>query len=133
MERNRIFSKELTSIVTADSNMNALEWFVEQMPGGCFIYRREKPYEILYVNQAVCDIYGCDTVEEFRELTGNSFEGMVYKDDFPEIQDSIESQIEEEDNENKMDYVDYRIPRKDGELRWVIGCLNSMVLIPLWH
>ena len=78
MERNKIFGQELSSIGKGEHDMSALEWFAEQMPGGCFIYREEEPYEILYVNQAVCDIYGCDTVEEFREFVGNSFRGMVY-------------------------------------------------------
>ncbi len=119
MERNKIFGQELSSIGKGEHDMSALEWFAEQMPGGCFIYREEEPYEILYVNQAVCDIYGCDTVEEFREFVGNSFRGMVYPEDFDLIQESIENQIAEEENANKMDYVDYRIPRKDGEIRWV--------------
>lgn len=119
MERNRNFGAELSDIAVAGENMTALEWFAEKMPGGCFIYREEPPYELLYVNQAAVKIYGCESVEEFREFTGNSFKGMVYKDDFDSIQSSIERQINEENNENKLDYVDYRIPRKDGEFRWV--------------
>ena len=99
MERNRNFGAELSDIAVAGGNMTALEWFAEQMPGGCFIYREEPPYEILYVNQAAVKIYGCKSVEEFREFTGNSFKGMVYKDDFDSIQSSIERQINEENNE----------------------------------
>ena len=119
MERNRTFEEELENIDAKEYDMSALEWFAEQMPGGCFIYREEPPYEILYVNKAVCDIYGCETVEEFREFVGNSFKGMVHPDDFDTIQKSIDDQIQEKDNAKKLDYVDYRIPRKDGQIRWV--------------
>lgn len=119
MDRNRSFSKELTNIASSNKDMSALEWFAEQMPGGCFIYREEEPYEILYVNHAACEIYGCKTVEEFREFTGNSFKGMIYEEDYDLVQSTIDDQISRKDNENKLDYVDYRIPRKDGEIRWV--------------
>ena len=119
MERNRTFEEELENIDSKEHDMSALQWFAEQMPGGCFIYREEPPYEILYVNKAVCDIYGCETVEEFREFVGNSFKGMVHPDDFDTIQKSIDDQIQEKDNAKKLDYVDYRIPRKDGQIRWV--------------
>ena len=58
-------------------------------------------------------------MEEFREFVGNSFKGMVHPDDFDTIQKSIDDQIQEKDNAKKLDYVDYRIPRKDGQIRWV--------------
>ncbi|MBR3561060.1 MAG: response regulator [Oscillospiraceae bacterium] len=44
--------------------------------------------------------------------------GMVYTEDFGAIQSSIDEQIADSANEN-FDYVEYRIVRKDGELRWL--------------
>ena len=95
-----------------------LEWLAEQMPGGFFIYSADKSQEILYVNEATCRMFGCDTVSEFKELTGYTFRGMVHPEDFDGIQTSIEEQIADPINHN-MDYVVYRIVRKDGAVRWV--------------
>ena len=70
--------------------------------------------ELLYVNQSTCDIFGCDTVEELREFTGNTFRGMVHPEDYEQIQDSIDEQIAKPTNRRNIDYVVYRIIRKDG-------------------
>lgn len=95
-----------------------LNWFSEHVPGGFFIYSAAEPFKILYVNSEVLNIYGCANVDEFRELTGYTFRGMVHPDDFATIQASIEEQIANPDNEN-LDHVEYRITRKDGEIRWI--------------
>jgi len=95
-----------------------LERIGGQIPGGFFVYRAEEPLELLYVNDNVLHIFGCNSPEEFRELTGNTFRGMVYADDFATIQSSIDEQIADSANEN-FDYVEYRIVRKDGEIRWL--------------
>ena len=42
---------------------------------------------------------------------------MVYPEDYPGISKSIIRQINE--NKNHYDYVEYRIRRRDGQLRWV--------------
>ena len=96
----------------------AIEWLAEQMPGGFFIYSADESQQIIYVNQAACRIFGCETEEEFRELTHDTFEGMVYPEDYEKIQSSIDEQIGDGDNLN-MDFVVYRIVRKDGSVRWV--------------
>ena len=87
------------------------------MPGGFFIYKAEKPNELLYANEAVFSIFGCDGLDDFKELTGFTFEGMLHPEDYNEITDSINEQIS--DNEDNIDYVEYRIVRKDGSVRWV--------------
>ena len=95
-----------------------LTWFAEHVPGGFFIYSAKPPFTVLYVNTEVLNIYGCENLDEFKELTGYTFAGMVYPKDFIQIQASIEEQIANPDNE-KLDHVEYRITRKDGEIRWV--------------
>ena len=119
MQRNRVISDEIMTSIPTKEGMNATEWLAEQMPGGFFIYRADESMELLYVNQATCDIYGCETVDEFRKFTGNTFRGMVHPDDFESIQDSIDEQIAQPSNRRSMDYVAYRITRKDGTVRWV--------------
>jgi len=119
MQRNITISDKLMSTIPTQEGMTAVQWLAEQMPGGFFIYRADDKMELLYVNQSTCDIYGCDTVEEFRALTGNTFRGMVHPDDYDSIQTSIDEQIANESNRRNMDYVVYRIIRKDGSVRWV--------------
>ena len=95
-----------------------LKWVAEQVPGGFFVYSAKEPYELFYANSAVLDIYGCKNLDEFRELTGYTFKGMVYPEDFDAIQESIEEQIADPDND-RLDHVEYRITRKDGQIRWI--------------
>lgn len=92
--------------------------FVEQMPGGFFVYRANGNEEILHVNKALLGIFGCESFEEFARLTGNSFRGMVHADDLDRVEKSIAVQVAE--NNGKLDYVEYRINHKDGAEHWVV-------------
>ena len=87
------------------------------MPGGFFIYQAEEPGALLYANKPVFDIFGCDGPEEFRQLTGYTFSGMVHPEDYRKVSESISEQIRV--NDEHMDYAEYRIIRKDGAVRWV--------------
>ena len=87
------------------------------MPGGFFIYKAEEPEELIYANKPVFDIFGCADLNEFKELTGFTFRGMVRPDDYDSITASIVQQIDT--SEDQMDYAEYRITRKDGRIRWV--------------
>ena len=87
------------------------------MPGGFFIYKAEQPEELLYANRAVFNIYGCADLEEFRAHTGFTFRGMVHPEDYEKISESIARQTKT--RTDWMDYAEYRIIRKDGDIRWV--------------
>lgn len=94
-----------------------LEQLMDNLPGGFFVYRADDSEEILYVNDVALDIFGCGDIDEFKELTGYTFKGMVHPDDLEAVENSITNQIAESDK--KLDYVEYRIIRKDGSIRWV--------------
>ena len=100
-----------------DFTIPIVEEIGRHMPGGFFIYKAEEPEELLYANQALLNIYGCENLDEFRELTGYTFNGMVHPDDYSNIKESIGEQIAV--NDDGLDYVEYRIIRKDGSIRWV--------------
>ena len=89
----------------------------QDMPGGFFIYKADENEEIVFVNEVVFDIFGCSNEEEFRQLTGNTFRGMVYPEDYESIEESINKQIT--DNKHRLDFVEYRIKRLDRNIRWV--------------
>ena len=94
-----------------------LRQLTEWMPGGFFIYRADGDEELLYANEALLRLFLCDSMEELRALTGNSFRGIVHPEDLEAVEKSIEEQIAH--SQYDLDYVEYRIVRKDGQTRWV--------------
>lgn len=91
--------------------------FMDEIPGGFLIYHAGDDERIIYANKGLLRIFQCDTLEEFRALTGNSFRGMVHPEDLDEVEKSILTQIKE--RQGNLDYVEYRVIRKDGEIRWI--------------
>ena len=106
-----------SEFVLNEQTLSVINELGSHMPGGFFIYRAEQPEELLYANKPVFDIYGCRDLEEFKQLTGYTFRGMVHPEDYERISASIDEQISA--NEDHMDYAEYRIIRKDGSIRWV--------------
>lgn len=94
--------------------------------GGFFEYEAQGEGKLKGVSQSVAYMFGCDTVEEFREYVGNSFIGMVHPEDRKRVEYEINSQIFS--SEWNMDYIEYRIVRKDGKVRYVYdyGHLEEM-------
>lgn len=91
--------------------------FMDEMPGGFFIYRADQAEQIVYANKAVLRIFQCNNMKEFQTLTGNSFKGIVYAEDLDAVEQSIKEQIAS--SRYDLDYVEYRILRKDGSIRWI--------------
>ena len=100
-----------------EDTLTVVEEIGKHMPGGFFIYRAQGNEELIYANHVVMDIFGCRDIEEFRELTGFTFRGMIHPDDYDNVRASIDKQIQSSDS--NLDYVEYRIIRKDGSVRWV--------------
>ena len=95
------------------------------MSDAFFIYRAIEDERILYANPAVMELFGCETMTELMELVRCSFRGMVHPEDLARVEWEITNQIRSSDS--NMDYVQYRIIRKDGEIRWVddVGHLEA--------
>ena len=91
--------------------------FMDEMPGGFLIYQANESEKILYTNKALIRMFQCCTRQDFRELTGNSFRGIVHPDDLESVEQSIAEQIAA--SQYDLDYVEYRIIRKDGQIRWI--------------
>ncbi|MBQ9383732.1 MAG: GGDEF and EAL domain-containing protein [Ruminiclostridium sp.] len=87
------------------------------LPGGFFIYRADEKEEILFAEENVIRLFGCDSISDLREYTHNSFQGMVHPDDLNKIQNEIKSQTMNADK--RHDYVRYRIITKDGRTRYI--------------
>ena len=87
------------------------------LPGGFFVYRATGAEELCFADQNVLGLYGCDTLDEFRALTGNSFRGMVHPEDLDRVESEIYSQTFH--SGDRHDYVHYRICTKDGAVKFV--------------
>ncbi len=105
------------SFALTEQTLSIIEEIGGHMPGGFFIYRAEEPEELIYANKPVFEIFGCADLEEFKALTGFTFRGMVHPGDYHSISASIVDQIET--SEDLMDHAEYRIIRKNGDVRWV--------------
>ncbi|MCI8566733.1 MAG: response regulator [Lachnospiraceae bacterium] len=105
----------ITSLLSGqDSPVRTL---IDQMPGGFLVYRADGQEEIIYANAALQQLFGCRSLDEFRAWTGNSFHGVVHPDDLEAVEESIRQQIA--DSQYDLDYVEYRIIPKHGDIRWI--------------
>lgn len=109
-----MFSKQF---ILNKESLPVIEQFGEHMPGGFLIYKADDTEELLYANQAVCSIYGCRDLEDFRKYTGFTFRGMVHPDDYEWVSTAIRNTVNE--SRYDLDLMEYRIIRKDGETRWI--------------
>lgn len=94
-----------------------LRQFINEVPGGFFIYHADGDEEIIYANDAMCRILECSSLEEFRQVTGNSFRGLVHPDELEDVEKSIWVQIQ--NSQYDLDRVEYRTITKNGAIRWI--------------
>lgn len=94
-----------------------LQHMPEHLPGGILVYRDDKREEILYANSWLISMMGCSSFEDFLELTGGTFANLVHPDDRDEVSRDIREQIA--GSRSKLDFVNYRVIRKDGSIRRV--------------
>lgn len=66
---------EHTQFEINDETLPIVEEIGSHMPGGFFIYKAQAPEELLYVNRAVLDIFGCETT--FWEMLSSSPKAAV--------------------------------------------------------
>lgn len=109
--------REETLLQLDENTVPIVERISERMPGGFFIYHADGNEELIFTNNALLRIFGCDTLDEFKELTGYTFRGMVHPEDLEMVEKSITNQIASSCYD--LDYVEYRIIQKDGSVRWV--------------
>ena len=87
------------------------------MPGGFFVYDVHGDDGICYADPNVLELFGCRNIEELRDLSDNSFIGMVYPDD----RERLKNTVREYNVNIRMphNYIRYRILTKQGTYRYV--------------
>lgn len=114
---NKMHDRRRALNVNTEDVLKRVEAVAEFLPGGFFIYRADEKEELITVNTELLRLFDCETEEEFREFTGNSFKGMVHPDDLNLVESDISDQIKKE---HDIDHVRYRIVCKDGTQKHVI-------------
>ena len=108
---------EQSPLILSEQAFPIIEQITAGMPGGFFIYHADGEERLTYANQALIRMYGCDNLEDFQAYTGYTFPGMVHPEDLDEVEESVRNQIGAGGSD--LDYVEYRIVRKDGAIRWI--------------
>lgn len=111
------FKAEGNPLILSEETFPIIEQITTGMPGGFFIYHADDDEKLIYANKALIEIFGCKDLEEFKQHTGFTFRGMVHPEDREGTLQSIRSQIFY--NKDNLDYVEYRIIRKNGDIRWM--------------
>ncbi len=115
---NKIWPVNGVSLIKGNPNDSfGVDSILSMIPGGFLIYADNETEKILSVNEMLLDIFECETVEEFTELTQGSFAGMVHPEDYSEVRRAIMVQISS--NDRNMDFVKYRIITKKGNVKYV--------------
>lgn len=108
----------------ADSNRSQLGFKLNDisnnLPGAFFIYKADRNDEqILYANNEMIKLTGCDDLDDFYEFSGKHFNGLVHPDDYEKVEKKIWEQISFENNQIN-DYVSYRLAVKNSGYRNVL-------------
>ena len=111
-------TKGISLIKPSNKSSFDISNIISMMPGGFFVYINDETERIILANEALLDIFECNTMDEFIELTGNSFRGLVHKDDYERVDAEIKSQIA--NSVKNYDQVKYRIVTKNGKVKNVI-------------
>ncbi len=122
-ETARDFKRSTAELQSAREEMDEL---LMRMPGGLFRYRAsDEPGKDTfdYVSPGLVQMLGCENEEDFRVLTGNTFQGFVHPDD----REHVLAEIRKQSAATGSDKVTYRIISKNGEVRWLEDWGNLIV------
>ena len=81
------------------------------LPGALLIYRDNENEDIIFASDEIARIFECDSTDDFMRFTGGSFATIVYPEDIEEVEQVIQSHV---NNFVGYDYVTYRIITKNG-------------------
>lgn len=94
------------------------------IPGAFLVYKAHGGEEILFANDDLVRLFGCESLDEFLGLVQSSFKHLVHPDDIERVEAEIWSQIGAQQSEDGGaeyfdDYVEYRIVTKSGAVKRV--------------
>ena len=96
--------------------LSELSAFAEFIPGGFLAYNSDDG-RILFVNDRMLALSGCDTHEDFHALSNGTFQGLVHAEDLEAVQTSIAEQSRS--NSGNFSQVEFRVVLKNGKTVWL--------------
>lgn len=87
----------------------------ENVPGGVVVHLPGDG-KILFANDELIDIFGCQNLSDFMRLTGGTFAGLMHPDDRDRVRQELDAQMTLDDVGHK-DFVNYRIVTKQGTVK----------------
>lgn len=97
----------------------ALHEVSENLPGAFLIYKADKNDDtMLYANNEMVRLAGCETQEEFMNFCGGRFRNLIRADERERVEASIWEQIDSQ-RDFCNDYVQFHFATKDGSYRQV--------------
>lgn len=97
----------------------ALHEVSENLPGAFLIYKADKNDDtMLYANNEMVRLAGCETQEEFMNFCGGRFRNLIRADERERVEASIWEQIDSQ-RDVCNDYVQFHFATKDGSYRQV--------------
>ena len=112
-----IRTKVAQTIALASTNRRLRFNYLEYLPGGVFVYKADGDEEILFANKKTLEIFECSNYHEFLQLTGGTFKGLVYDEDYEKTNQSIWKQINNYEANKNMDHVIYRVKTAKGNIK----------------
>lgn len=88
------------------------------LPGGILIYRADDAErEILFANDYLVNLLGCQSYEDFLAYTKSSYKNFIYHVDFTEAEKAIKVQRQKRESDpDKSLVLNYRVKTKNGKL-----------------
>ena len=115
-DREMIKAKIAGAIKNAEFLHKVALNYMEYVPGGVILFRI-KTGKILYVNARALDIFECNDIKRFREVTGKNFRNVILQEDFDGVNKEIVEQIESGSLTTKQ--VTYRVRTVKGIVKRV--------------
>ena len=108
-----------------DEKRQKIAQMLANMSDGFFVYNAAHDEKIVFANPPVIRMFGCKNIYDFREHVDHSFKGFVYEEDLKRVEWEIVQQ--QKSSDRNLDFIRYRIKRKDGEIRWIedVGYLET--------
>lgn len=95
----------------------ALHEVSENLPGAFLIYKADKNDDtMLYANNEMVRLAGCDTLEDFMNFCGGRFKNLIRADERERVETSIWEQIDSK-RDVCNDYVQFHFATKGGAYR----------------
>ncbi len=91
-----------------------IEIMLQHLPGGMVICHQESGHPAKWVSNSFCQMLGYNDWPDFYEGTRNYARGMIYAEDYPEVCEQQELQL----NQGDTYTLEYRAVCKDGSLIW---------------